>query len=432
MGRHPVRLLIDDDLSRSRLTVFFRLLLAIPHFVWLFLWGIVIVFAVIGNWFATLFSGRPPAGLHSFISRYVRYATHVYSFLYLAADPFPGFGGRPGTYPVDVELPPPEPQRRVVTFFRFFLALPAFFLASALGGSASFSFGSSRRGSRGGSGGGSLAAVGSILGWFVSLARARMPRGLRDAVAWGIGYRAHVAAYLLLLTDRYPNSDPVEMLEGAEAPDHPIALVVNDELRRSRLTVFFRLLLWLPHLVWLELWGIAAQLAVFANWFITLFGGTPSAEINRFVGAYLRYETHIWAYVLLAADPFPGFLGKPGSYPVDLELPPAERQNRWITGFRLILAIPSIVLSLAYGGVMVTAAIGGWFAALFTGRMPRGLRNSLVAGVRYWAQARGYVYLITDRYPYTGPTGLGSAQPQAPPPPPAAEWTAGPERPAGV
>jgi hypothetical protein len=63
--------------------------------------------------------------------------------------------------------------------------------------------------------------------------------------------------------------------------------------------------------------------------------------------------------------------------------------------------------------------------------MPRGLRNSLAAGVRYWAQARGYVYLITDRYPYSGPTGFGGVQPPAPPPPPA-DWTAGPERPAGV
>ena len=31
---HPVRLVLADDLRRSRLTVCFRLLLALPHFVW--------------------------------------------------------------------------------------------------------------------------------------------------------------------------------------------------------------------------------------------------------------------------------------------------------------------------------------------------------------------------------------------------------------
>jgi len=34
---HPVRLTVEDDYVRSRLTVFFRLLLAIPHLIWFFL-----------------------------------------------------------------------------------------------------------------------------------------------------------------------------------------------------------------------------------------------------------------------------------------------------------------------------------------------------------------------------------------------------------
>ena len=40
---------------------------------------------------------------------------------------------------------------------------------------------------------------------------------------------------------------------------HPIGLIVTDDLRRSRLTVFFRLLLVIPHLIWLTLWGIVAE-----------------------------------------------------------------------------------------------------------------------------------------------------------------------------
>ena len=40
MNPHPIRLILSDDLSRTRLTVFFRLILAIPHLIWLGLWGI--------------------------------------------------------------------------------------------------------------------------------------------------------------------------------------------------------------------------------------------------------------------------------------------------------------------------------------------------------------------------------------------------------
>ena len=38
--RHPIALVVDDDLRRNRVTVFFRLLLAIPQVVWLYFFGI--------------------------------------------------------------------------------------------------------------------------------------------------------------------------------------------------------------------------------------------------------------------------------------------------------------------------------------------------------------------------------------------------------
>ncbi|HEV3228587.1 MAG TPA: DUF4389 domain-containing protein, partial [Solirubrobacteraceae bacterium] len=62
MNQHPIRLIVTDDLRRSRLTVFFRLLLAIPHFIWLALWTVAALVAAVANWFATLFSGRSPGG----------------------------------------------------------------------------------------------------------------------------------------------------------------------------------------------------------------------------------------------------------------------------------------------------------------------------------------------------------------------------------
>jgi hypothetical protein len=32
---HPIGLIVEDDLKRNRLTVFFRLLLAIPQLIWI-------------------------------------------------------------------------------------------------------------------------------------------------------------------------------------------------------------------------------------------------------------------------------------------------------------------------------------------------------------------------------------------------------------
>jgi hypothetical protein len=182
MNDHPIRLVVTDDLRRSRLTVFFRLLLAIPHFLWLGLWSVVAVLVLIVNWFATLFAGRSPDGLHDFLARFVCYSTHVNAYAYLLADPFPGFGGAPG-YPVDLEIDPPEPQSRLKTFFRVLLAIPALLIARILS---------------------YLLSLLGFFGWFVALFTGRMPKGMRDLGAYCLRYDMQTQAYVFLLTDRYP------------------------------------------------------------------------------------------------------------------------------------------------------------------------------------------------------------------------------------
>src|SRR4051794_24035278 len=115
---HPIHLTITDDLQRNRLTVFFRLILAIPHVIVLALWGIAFYLVAIVMWFATLFAGEAPEGLHDFQAKWLRYSTQVNAYCFLLADPFPAFGGADG-YPVDLEIAPREPQSRLTVFFRF-------------------------------------------------------------------------------------------------------------------------------------------------------------------------------------------------------------------------------------------------------------------------------------------------------------------------
>jgi hypothetical protein len=389
------RIVVSDDLERSRATVFFRLILVIPHFLVLGVFSLLAFTLAFINWFAILFTTRAVG--HEMQARFLRYATHVFAYLNLAANPYPGFDGAPGSYPVDAEIPPSEPQNRWKTGFRFVLIFPAAFLGGALGVAG----GSSSYGNYYSSG---VITVAAILGWFAILARGRMPRGLRDLVAYCLNYGVQFWAYALLVTDRYPDSDPLTTRYGDPVPDHPIRISEDDDLRRSRLTVFFRLLLALPHLVWLLLWGIVVVFTVIANWFVTLFAGRPADALHRFNGAYLRYLTHVGAYVDLVANPFPGFTGKPGTYPVDLQIAPPQTQNRWKTGFRIILGIPALLLAVTIGGALGLVAIFGWFVGLFTAKMPPGLRNLGVFALRYQAQFYAYMFLLTDRYPFSGPS----------------------------
>jgi hypothetical protein len=182
-AQHPVRLVVTDDLQRNRLTVFFRLILAIPHFIWLSLWAVIAILAAVVNWFATLFTGRSPDGLHTFLATYLRYQTHVTAYAYLIADPFPDFTGKPG-YPIDLEVDATQPQNRLMVFFRLILAIPALFVARLLS---------------------SISGILAVFSWFIALVTGRVPEGLRNFAAFALRFETQTYAYVLLLTERYPS-----------------------------------------------------------------------------------------------------------------------------------------------------------------------------------------------------------------------------------
>lgn len=412
MSDHPVELLVTDDLERSRITVGLRLLLAIPHYVWLFLWTILAFFAGLLNWLLALALGRSPGWLHHFLASYVKYVTQLFAYLRLAANPYPSFDA-PDGYPVDLQIAPAARQNRLTILFRLPLAVPAILIAEALGALAGGNFfGSSRtRISSGGIGGLAAAA-----GWFASVARQQMPRGLRDTTAYSLSYGAQLWAYLLILNDRYPDSDPLAALPEVPNREHDVQVRCEDDLRRSRLTVLFRLPLSFPHLFWLALWSLAVVPVALVDWLLTLARGRAPAALHRFLAAYVRYAASVYAFLALLANPFPGFAGAPGSYPaLETLVAPPGRQNRWKTLFRAILAIPAVLLVSAFNSLAAIVSVLGWFYALARGRAPRGLRNAGTLALRYQAQTYGYLLLLTDVYPYTGPLlGDGPEHPPAP------------------
>ena len=182
--RHPIGLIVDDDLRRNRLTVFFRLLLAIPQLIWLYFFGIVAAFALLFAWIVAVFTGRVPDSLHDLLARYQRLTTHVAAYTLLIANPWPPFGGSPGTYPVDLRVDEAAPQSRLTVFFRGLLAIPALVLAYVFR---------------------LVNTLIAVLGWFYSLIFGRMHEGMRDLSAWMLRFEMQTYCYLFLLTGRYPS-----------------------------------------------------------------------------------------------------------------------------------------------------------------------------------------------------------------------------------
>jgi hypothetical protein len=183
---HPVQLTVSDDSRRSRVTVLFRPLLALPHVAWLAFWTPLALLAALANGVAILAQCRSAAVLHRFLAAYVRYVAQLYAFTFLVANPFPGFTGTL-PYPVDIAVAGPDRQRRMTALLRPILGLPALVVAAVLAAA--------------------LAVVGG-LAWLTALATGRTPAKLRDRGAGCIRFLARTHAYHLLLTDSLPWASP--------------------------------------------------------------------------------------------------------------------------------------------------------------------------------------------------------------------------------
>jgi 2-(1,2-epoxy-1,2-dihydrophenyl)acetyl-CoA isomerase len=187
---------------------------------------------------------------------------------------------------------------------------------------------------------------------------------------------------------------------------HPVSLRNDDDRRRWRLTTAIRIALALPHVYLVEYWGVVALLVAIVNWFIALVKGRTPDSVHDFLTRYVRYTTHVYAYLYLLADPYPKFRGWEGTYPVDLHVARPVRQSRWTIAFRLVLAIPAIVFAYVLAMVMLVVAILSWFVALAVARVPEGFQNLGAYCLRYGMQTAAYVLLLTDRYPTLASGGL--------------------------
>jgi hypothetical protein len=142
-----------------------------------------------------------------------------------------------------------------------------------------------------------------------------------------------------------------------------------------------------------------AFVVAIVNWFIALVRGRTPLSVHEWLARYVRYSTHVQAYVFLLADPYPRFRGWEGTYPVDLHVDPPVTQSRWKIGFRLPLAIPAIVFAYVLGVVLFIVAVLSWFVALAVARVPSGFQNLGAYCLRYQMQTIAYLVLLTDRYP---------------------------------
>ena len=112
--------------------------------------------------------------------------------------------------------------------------------------------------------------------WFAILFTGRYPDGMYEFVAGFLRYSTRVNGYSYLVTDEYPPFD------GAEHPEYPVVVnVAPPPEKLSRLTTFFRGILFIPVYIILYVFSIWIQLVAIAIWFVAVITGKTSAGPHR-------------------------------------------------------------------------------------------------------------------------------------------------------
>ncbi len=185
---------------------------------------------------------------------------------------------------------------------------------------------------------------------------------------------------------------------------YPVTYEADYLRERNRLTSFFRLIVAIPWLIVAYVYLIAQLVVVIVAWFAILILGRYPEGMYNFVGGILRFTQRVNGFTYLQTDEWPPFgIGADPAYPVRVNFhPPAGRQSRLKTLFRLILVIPLAILSYPMSFLLSGIGMIAWLTIVFRGYQPAAIHNALAYVMGWQTRANAYMYLMRDEYPPVG------------------------------
>lgn len=160
----------------------------------------------------------------------------------------------------------------------------------------------------------------------------------------------------------------------------------------------------IPYAIVAGVIGWVGGICAFIAFFTVLFTRRIPDGLVRFMAMSMRVQWRSISYAMFLREPYPPFeftgsAADPGDDPATLAVDEPGELNRWLPLVKGFLAIPHFFclffLAIAAWFVLVI----GFFAVLFTGRWPEGMRNFVVGVFRWGNRVTGYTYFLTDEYP---------------------------------
>lgn len=190
----------------------------------------------------------------------------------------------------------------------------------------------------------------------------------------------------------------------AVSPAYPVRVDLEAPNQIARWRPFAHFFMAIPHFFVLYALEILAGAVTFVAFFAILFTKKyPEGLFKVAVMAY-RYGYRVGTFMVYMREAYPPFefpteLEDPGTDPARLSIEYPQELSRWLPLVKWFLAIPHYVaLMFVFLGAAVVWFLSFW-AVLFTGRYPEGMRDYMVGVMRWFNRVNAYVNLMTDEYP---------------------------------
>jgi len=195
-------------------------------------------------------------------------------------------GGPAGGYPISFQFASPGKIARWRPLVHWLLAIPHFFVLYILQ---------------------IVAQVLAVVAWFVGVFTGRIPEGIQGLIVATLRYSVRVQTYLFFMREEYPPfSFDLDFADPGADPRTRFDVVPAIE-GRSRLTIFFRLFLLIPHSIVAIFLGIAFYFVYLIGWFAVIILGRWPSGLESFLVGFIRWSSRFNAYAFLLTDEFPPF-----------------------------------------------------------------------------------------------------------------------------
>jgi hypothetical protein len=187
--------------------------------------------------------------------------------------------------------------------------------------------------------------------------------------------------------------------------DYPIDASVDAPLEIANWRPLVHWLLGIPHLFLAGVLGRVGQVVAIISWFAIVFTGRLPEGLANFQYLVIRYQTRAFTYAAWLYQDYPPFTfdmtaADPGGSPVRVHLTARlEDRNRLTVGLRLFWLIPIALFSILVALGAIVVLFLSFFAVLFTGRWPEGMRRYIVGVIRLSVRVNAYGSLLVDEYP---------------------------------